>query len=86
LKEITLSDEQVLLCQAVLSQDLMKISSFLASGKDGRGENLTRNVRRELLGYSSRLQLTLLALGLDSAQIERVVQHFATLSAQADLD
>jgi hypothetical protein len=57
---------------------MMKVSKLLASGKDADGEELTRDNRLELMGYSSRLQLTMISLGLDSAEIERIVKDFST--------
>jgi hypothetical protein len=77
MKEITLPAEDVSLCRAVLSQDLMKVSSRLAIGKDGRGEELTRENRLELMGFSSRVQLTLIALGMNPAEIAQIVRHFS---------
>jgi hypothetical protein len=74
----TLPAEDAFLCRAVLSQDLMKVSKLLASGKDADGEELTRDNRLELMGYSSRLQLTMISLGLDSVEIGRIVKDFST--------
>jgi hypothetical protein len=61
LKEITLTAEQADLCRTALSQDLMKVSSLLAKGKGGSGNKLNDLSHRELMGFSSRLQLTLIA-------------------------
>jgi hypothetical protein len=81
MKNATLPAEDAFLCRAVLSQDLMKVSKLLASGKDPDGEELTRHNRLELMGYSSRLQLTMNSLGMDSAEIERIVKDFSNPSS-----
>ena len=78
IKEVTLTAEQADLCRTVLCQNLMKVSRLLATGKDGSGNKLTRHSRRELMGYSSRLQLTLMALGMTSAELEGIVKSFGT--------
>jgi hypothetical protein len=78
MEDVTLPAEDVILCRAVLSQDLMKVSKLLASGKDSDGEELTRANRLELMGYSSRLQLTMISLGMDSTEIKRIVKDFST--------
>jgi hypothetical protein len=75
MKNATLAAEDVVLCHAVLSQELMKISELLSSGKDPDGEELTRDSRLELMGYRSRLQLTMISLGMDSAEIERIIKN-----------
>jgi hypothetical protein len=77
-KYATLPAEDVLFCRVVLSLDLMKVSRLLASGKDGDGEELTRDNRLELMGYISRLKLTMISIGMDSAEIERIVEDFST--------
>jgi hypothetical protein len=55
--QVTLTMEQALLCRAVLSQDLMKVSGLLGKGTDGNGNPLDDDSLRELLRYSGRLQL-----------------------------
>ena len=80
LKDIVLPAKDVFLCRSVLSQDLMKVSGLLASGKGGSGEELTRESRLELMGSSNRLQLTLIALGMDSAHIGSIVEDFSRIS------
>jgi hypothetical protein len=81
MENTTLPAEDVLLCHAVLSQDLMKVSKLLASGKDADGEELTRDNRLELVGYISRLQQTMIALGMTSEQIELLVNNFSKVAA-----
>jgi hypothetical protein len=77
--QVTLTKDQALLCATVLSQNLMKVSSLLGKGIDGSGNPLDDDARRELVGYSSRLQLTLMALGLTSSELEDIVKTFGTL-------
>ena len=77
--EVTLTGEQALLCQAVLCQEVMKVSGLLASGKDARGRRLTNRSRRELVGFSSRLQLTLMTFGLAPGYVENLVRHVSSM-------
>src|ERR1700731_4541442 len=67
--DIRLTDEQAALCRTLLCQELMKVFSLLASGKDGEGRNLIGQSKQSLMGISSRLQLTLLALGMTSREL-----------------
>ena len=61
-------------------QDLMKFSGLLGKGIDGSRNKLTRNGRRELMGFSSRSQLTLMmVLGMTSSEPEGIVKSFGTL-------
>jgi hypothetical protein len=78
LNEVTLTAEQAYLCCTILCQELMTVSGLLGKGVDGSGNKLTRHTRRELMGYSSRLQLTLMALGMTSAELEGIVKNFGT--------
>jgi hypothetical protein len=77
---VTLTGEHVHLCRALLCEDLMKVSALLAAGKDGGGYKLTKHGRRELVGFSNRLQLTLLVLGLTSSELEKMVRDFSKQS------
>jgi hypothetical protein len=74
--EVTLSGAQTILCRTVLSQSLMKVAYLLKSGKDSSGNDLTTDGLRELLGFSSRLQLTLIELGLTSAEVANIIHDF----------
>ena len=74
--EVRLTDEQAALCRTLLCQELMKVSSLLASGKDGEGRNLIEQSKHSLMGISSRLQLTLLALGMTSRELAGIVKSF----------
>jgi hypothetical protein len=74
---VTLTGEHVHLCRAVLCQELMKVSELIASGKDGSGDKLTKHSWRELIGFSNKLQLTLLVFGLTSSQLEDMVRDFS---------
>jgi hypothetical protein len=74
---VTLAGEHVGLCRAVLCNDLMRVSELLASGKDGSGDQLTTHSKRELLGFSNKLQLTLLVFGLTSTELEKMVIDFS---------
>jgi hypothetical protein len=74
--EVILTDEQAALCRAVLCQELMKISNLIATGKDGTGQGLTSGAIKELLFFGSRLQLTLLALGMTSGELADIVASF----------
>ena len=78
MKEVTLTPEQAELCRVVLSQSLMKVSGLLGKGVDASGNQLDADGRRELMGYSSRLQLTLMALGMKSYELEGIVKSFGT--------
>jgi hypothetical protein len=72
--EVRLTDEQAALCRSILCQELMKVSSLLASGKDRDGRKLIEQSKQSLMGISSRLQLTLLALGVTSKQLAGIVK------------
>ena len=74
--EVTLTDEQAGICRTILCQELMKVSSLLASGKDGSGRKLIEQSRQSLMGIGSRLQLTLLALGMTSRELSDIVKSF----------
>jgi hypothetical protein len=74
--EVRLTDEQAALCRTLLCQELMKVSGLLASGKDGDGRKLIEQSKHSLLGISSRLQLTLLALGMTSRELAGIVKSF----------
>jgi hypothetical protein len=73
-ESVTLTGEHVGLCQAVLCNDLMRVSELLAAGKDGSGNKLTKHGWRELAGFSNKLQLTLLVFGLTSSDLEKMVR------------
>jgi hypothetical protein len=73
---ITLTGEHVLLCQSLLLEELFKISAMLASGKKGGGHKLTDANRREMVGFSIRLQLTLMVFGFSSSQLEKYMEDF----------
>jgi hypothetical protein len=51
-------------------------SSLLASGKDGNGRKLIEQSRQSLMGIGSRLQLTLLALGMTSRELSDILKSF----------
>ena len=72
--EVRLTDEQAALCRTLLCQELMKVSSLLASGKDGEGRNLIGQSKQSLMGISSRLRLTLLALGMTSRELAGILK------------
>jgi len=74
--EVTLTDEQADICRTVLCQELMKVLSLLASGKDGGGRKLIDQSKQSLMGFSSTLQLTLLALGMTSRELSDIVKSF----------
>jgi hypothetical protein len=54
----------------------MKVSSLLASGKDGDGRKLIDQTKQSLMVFISRLQLTLLALGMTSRELAGIVKSF----------
>jgi hypothetical protein len=56
----------------------MKVSSLLASGKDGDGRKLIEQSKHSLMGISSKLQITLLALGMTSRELAGIVKSFCT--------
>jgi hypothetical protein len=72
---VTLTGPQADLCRAVLCQELMKVSQLLARDQDGSGGPLDDEGRYGLTRYNMELQMTLLALGMTSAQLERTVKH-----------
>jgi hypothetical protein len=72
--EVRLTDEQAALCRTLLCQELMKISNLLASGKDCNGRKLIDQSRQSLMVFSSRSQLTLLALGMTSRELADIVK------------
>jgi hypothetical protein len=72
--EVRLTDEQAALCRTLLCQELMKVSSLLASGKDGEGRNLIDQTKQSQMVFSSRLQQTLLALGMTSGELAGIVK------------
>jgi hypothetical protein len=74
--EVRLTDEQAALCRTLLCQELMKASNLLASGKDCNGRKLIDQTKQSLMVFSSRLQLTLLALGMTSRELADIVKSF----------
>ena len=74
---VTLTGEHVWLCRSVLCTTLMRACELLAAGKDNSGDELTMHSKRELVGFSNKLQLTLLVLGLTSSQLEDMVKDFS---------
>jgi hypothetical protein len=76
-KSVTLTGEHVGLCRSLVWQELVKVSERLASGKKGGGHKLTDADRRELVGFSFRLQLTLMAFGFSSSQLENTIELFS---------
>ena len=55
----------------------MKISQLLARDQNGGGDLLDDEEQYSLNRYSMELQMTLLALGMTSAQLEQSVKHFS---------
>jgi hypothetical protein len=76
--EITLTKDQANFCAAILWQDLMKTCQLLAKNQDGSGNPLDDDGRTELTRLSMETQLTLLALGMTSEEIEGVVKKFSS--------
>ena len=74
--DIRLTDEQAALCRMLLCQELMKVSNLLASGKDCNGRKLIDQTKQSLMVFSSRLQLTLRALGMTSRELAGIVKSF----------
>jgi hypothetical protein len=54
---VTLTGEHVWLCRSLLCTNLLRVCELLASGKDGNGDQLTTHGKRELVGFSNKLQL-----------------------------
>jgi hypothetical protein len=77
MKEVTLSVQQVQLCTAVLSQHLTKTCGLLGKDEDASGNPLDDEERYNLTRFSMELQLTLLALGMTSDQLARIVKDFS---------
>jgi hypothetical protein len=76
-REVTLAGEQVKFCRALIIQDLMKVCQLLGKNVNASGERLSKKERHELVSFSSKVQLLLLALGESSAEIERIVRNFS---------
>jgi hypothetical protein len=77
MEEVILPGEDALLCRAVLSCELMKISRLLANATteiDGVGKELTQECRLKLRDYSIRLQIALRSLGMDSSSVDSIVK------------
>jgi hypothetical protein len=74
--EVRLTDEQAALCRTLLCQELMKVSNLLGSGKDCSGRKLIDQTKQSLMVFSSRLQPTLLALGMTSRELADIVKSF----------
>jgi hypothetical protein len=74
--EVRLTDEQAALCRTLLCQELMKASNLLVSGKDCNGRKLIDQTKQSLMVFSSRLQPTLLALGMTSRELADIVKSF----------
>jgi hypothetical protein len=72
--EVRLTDEQAALCRMLLCQELLKVSNLSASGKDCNGRKLIDQTKQSLMVFSSRLQLTLLALGMTSRELADIVR------------
>jgi hypothetical protein len=72
--ELRLTDEQAALCRTLLCQELMKVSNLLDSGKDCHGRKLIDQTKRSLMVFSSKLQVTLLALGMTSRELADIVK------------
>jgi hypothetical protein len=64
------------LCKAALCRDLVRVLSLLACKKDEIGQDLTAKTERELMSLASRLQLTLLAFGMTSEDLEKILKDF----------
>jgi hypothetical protein len=75
---VTITAEQADFCRAILCRDLMRLSSLIASNKDASGIDLTIETTRELMGFSSQLQLMLLTLGMTSEELEKIVKDFGS--------
>jgi hypothetical protein len=67
--DVTITANQAVLCQTVLSQALMKISILLASGREANGDPLDPIGERALVDFSAQLQLTLMALGMTCEEL-----------------
>jgi len=78
--EVRLTDEQAALCRTLLCQELMKASNLLVSGKDCSGRKLIDQTKQSLMVFSSRLELTLLALGMTSTELAGIVKSFDRLN------
>jgi hypothetical protein len=76
LNEVRLTDEQATLCRTLLCQELMKVSNLLASNKDCNGRKLIDQTKQSLMVFSSKLQLTLPALGMTSKELADIVKGF----------
>ena len=75
--EVILTRPQAQLCQAVLCQELMKICGLLGKDVDGSGNPLDDEGRYSLTRYSLEVQTTLLAFGMSSEALERIVKDFS---------
>jgi hypothetical protein len=78
--EVTLSADHVFICCRCLSKDLWETTESLASGKDANGTELSEGERTQLRNQSTHLQLTLLALGMTSQEIQELVEEASDVS------
>jgi hypothetical protein len=78
--EVTLSADHVFICCRCLSKDLWETTERLANGKDAGGTELTPESEMDLRSYNSHLQLTLLALGITSQEIQELVELSSDVS------
>jgi hypothetical protein len=76
-KEVTLTGPQADICRAVLSQQLLKTCHLLGKNQNSSGDPLDDEERYDLVRSSTELQTTLLALGMTSEQLERLVESFS---------
>jgi hypothetical protein len=76
-KEVTLTGPQADICRAALSQQLLKTCQLLGKSQNASGDPLDDEERYDLVRFSMDLQTTLLALGMTSEQLERLVETFS---------
>jgi hypothetical protein len=55
----------------------------LAKGIDGGGNPLNADDQQELMDYRTRLQVTLMALGVSSAELEEIIKSLDAGSNQS---
>jgi hypothetical protein len=75
--EVTLTGPQADICRTVLCQSLMKTCQLLGEDKDGSGYKLHAKGRYDLTRFSMELQMTLLALGMTSEELAKIVEDFS---------
>jgi hypothetical protein len=72
--KVTLGGEQVSLCSAIVAAELRCVCRRINRNVTANGRPLSKKARHKLVCFSMQVQLLLLALGMSSATIARLVR------------